>query len=394
MQKLKGLGYVLIFIYVIVSFCSGIYFFGQSRVKCIEQHGFWKGGVLGCDVIEGNFGPTALPSFVTSQLKGLFWPYYLFFDTKDSERPISSNSPSSEYPFEKSVIKQYDAAIEPLERAQTYARCQVWLTLTAEGLKRSDESMHSKLIASSNLSKHMAEEFLLINIYLNRSPNTILTQDMKSEFIDEAIIESQKYATYYTNLYDEILTEAAAKLNQGSKYSESVQKAYQEDLKACIGMSSEVHTIPLTELLDTLSEPPPQPKIIKDIIEQYPYKLSLVEIKSELTNETMKETVMRCGGILQAFVNGVPNEGTEIPEPVERFAALYLMAISIHKEKLGVANRVMAEFKKHEESYTPWLKNRKMMLNDKNKDDANIILSLLDDESQCLELTDMVYDKL
>jgi hypothetical protein len=394
MQKLKGLGYVLIFIYVIVSFCSGIFFHGQSRVKCIEQHGFWKGGIVGCDVIEGNLSPTALPSFLTSQLKGLFWPYHFFFDTKDSERPISSNSPSSEYPFEKSVIKQYDAAIEPLERAQTYARCQVWLMLTAEGLKRSDENMYSKLIASSNLSKHMAEELLLMNIYLNRSPNTILTQDMKSEFIDEAIIESQKYATHYTNLYDEILTVAAAKLNQGSKYSESAQKAYQEDLKACIGMSSEVHTIPLTELLDTLSEPPPQPKIIKDIIEQYPYKLSLVEIKSELNNETMKETVMRCGGILQAFVNGVPNEGTKIPEPVERFAALYLIAISIHKEKLGVANRVMAEFKKHEESYTPWLKNRKVMLSDKNRDDASIIFSLLDDESQCLELTDMVYDKL
>jgi hypothetical protein len=257
MERLKGFGYVFIFIYVIVSFFSGLFFHGQSRVKCIEQHGFWMGGIVGCDVIEGNLGPTTPPSFLTSQLKGLFWPYHFFFDTKDPERPISSSNPSSEYPFEKSVVQQYDAAIEPPERAQTYARCQVWLALTAEGLKRSDENMHSKLIASSNSSKHMAEELLLINKYLNRSANTILTQDMKSEFIDEVIIESQKYATYYRNLYGEILIEAAARLNQGSKYSESTQKAYQEDLEACIGMSSEVHTIPLTELLDTLSEPPP-----------------------------------------------------------------------------------------------------------------------------------------
>jgi hypothetical protein len=320
----------------------------------------------------------------------------LFFDSKDSEGPISNINPASEYLFEKSVSQQYDTAIEPFEIAQTYARCQVWLAITAEGLKQSDENMHSKLIVSSNTSKHMAERLLLTNIYLNKSTYQILSQDMKSEFIDEAITESQKYATYYKNLYDAMMTETVTMLKQGRKYSESTQKAYQDDLKTCIDMSSAAapEAIPLTELIDMLSEPTPQPKIISDIIGQYPYKLSLVEIKSELTNETMKETVMRCGGILQAFVNGVPNEGTKIPEPVERFAALYLIAISIHKEKLGVANRVMAEFKKHEKSYTPWLKNRKVMLSDKNRDDASIILSLLDDESQCLELTDMVYDKL
>jgi hypothetical protein len=46
---------------------------------------------------------------------------------------------------------------------------------------------------------------------------------------------------------------------------------------------------------------------------------------------------MRCGGILQEFVNGVHNESTNIQEPVERFASFYFIAISIHKEKLGLA---------------------------------------------------------
>jgi hypothetical protein len=257
MQRLKVLGYTFIFIYVIVSFCSGIFFYGQSRVKCIEQHGFWKGGFLGCDVIEGDFGPSALPSFVTSQLKGLFWPYYLFFDAKDSERPISSNNPASEYPFEKSVSQQYDAAIEPNEIAQTYARCQVWLAITAEGFKQSDENMHSKLIASSNSSKHMAERLLLMNKYSNKGANKILSQDMESEFIDEAVTESLKYAAYYNNFYDEIVTKAMVLLKQGRKYSESTQKAYQEDLKTCIDLSSAApnQAIPLTELFDILSDP-------------------------------------------------------------------------------------------------------------------------------------------
>jgi hypothetical protein len=401
MERLKGLGYVFIFIYVIVSFLSGLFFYGQSKAECIEQNGFWKGVFLGCDVIEGNFGPTALPSFVTSQLKGLFWPYYLFFDAKDSERPISSNNPASEYPFEKSVIQQYDAAIDPLEGAQAYARCQVWLALTAEGLKKSDENMHSKLMISSNSLKHMAERMLLINKYSNKGANTRLSQDMKSEFIAEVITESQKYTTYYTNLYDEILTEAEAILKQGRKYSESTQKAYQEDLKACIDISSEAPTISLTELLEILSEPPPQPKIIRDIIEQYPYKLSLYEIGSELTDEKFKETVMRCGGILQAFVNGVPNEGTKIPEPGKRFVELSLLAMSIHKEKLGgasqlsksevddvAAGRVMDEFIKHEKSYTPWLKYKNMILSNKNIVGLRLNLELYDDEKQCLKLTD------
>jgi len=401
MQKLKGLGYIIGFIYMLVSFCTGIFLYGQSRVKCIEQHGFWMGGIMGCDVIEGNFGPTELPSFLTSQLKGLFWPYHFFFDTKDSERLISSNNPASEYPFEKSVIQQYDAAIDPLEGAQAYARCQVWLALTAEGLKQSDENMHSKLMISSNSSKHMAERMLLIDKYSNKGANTRLSQDMKSEFIAEVITESQKYTTYYTNLYDEILTGAVAKLKQGRKYSESTQKAYQEDLKACIDISSEAPTIPLTELLDILSEPPPQPKIIGDIIEQYPYKLSLSEIQSELTDEKFKETVMRCGGILRAFVNGVPNEGTKIPEPGNRFVELSLLALSIHKEKLGeasqlsksevddvAAGRVMDEFAKHEESYTAWLKYKNMILSNKNTTGLRLNLALFDDEKQCLKLTD------
>jgi hypothetical protein len=256
MQKLKGLGYLLIFIYAIVSFCLGIFFHGQSRVKCIEQQGFWKGGILGCDAIEGNLSPTARPNFLTSQLKGLFWPYHFFFDEKDSERPISSNNPALEYPFEKSVSQQYDAAIEANEIAQTYARCQVWLAITAEGFKQSDENMHSKLIVSSNSSKHMAERLLLTNIYLKKSAYELLSQDTKSEFIVEAVTEPQKYAAYYKYFYDEIVTEAMALLKQGRKYSESTQKAYQEDLKTCIDMSSGAPTqaIPLTELIDMLSE--------------------------------------------------------------------------------------------------------------------------------------------
>jgi hypothetical protein len=405
MERLKSFGYVFIFIYVIVSFFSGLFFHGQSRVKCIEQHGFWMGGIVGCDVIEGNLSPAALPSFLTSQLKGLFWPYHFFFDTKDSERPISINSPSSKYPFEKSVIQQYDAAIEPLEDAQASARCQVLLALAAEGLKQSDESMHSKLMLLSNSSKHMAERMLLINKYSNKGSNTRLSQDMKAEFIAEVMAESQKYNTYYTNLYDDILTGVMDELKQGRKNSESTQKAYQEDLETCIDISSEAPTIPLTELLDILSEPPPQPKIIGDILEQYPYKLSLSEIKSELTDEKFNETVMRCGGILQAFVNGIPNEGTKIPEAGKRSVELSLLALSIHKEILGeasqlsklevddvAAGRVMKEFAKHEESYTPWLKYKNMILNSKRTVEAGFTLGVYDDERQCLELTDGIYN--
>jgi hypothetical protein len=401
MERLKGFGYVFIFIYVIVSFFSGLFFHGQSRVKCIEQHGFWMGGIVGCDVIEGNLSPAALPSFLTSQLKGLFWPYHFFFDTKDSERPIRSNSPSSKYPFEKSVIQQYDAAIEPLEDAQASARCQVLLALAAEGLKQSDESMHSKLMFLSNSSKHMAERMLLINKYSNKGSNTRLSQDMKAEFIAEVMAESQKYNTYYTNLYNDILTGVMDELKQGRKNSESTQKAYQEDLETCIDISSEAPTVPLTELLDILSEPPPQPKIIGDILEQYPYKLSLSEIKSELTDEKFNETVMRCGGILQAFVNGTPNEGTKIPEAGKRFVELSLLAMSIHKEELGrasqlsilevddvAAGRVMDEFIKHEKSYTPWFKYKNMMLRNKNTAELRLNLALFDDEKQCLKLTD------
>lgn len=389
MDRLKGFGYVFIFIYVIVSFFSGLFFHGQSRVKCIEQHGFWMGGIVGCDVIEGNLSPTALPSFLTSQLKGLFWPYHFFFDIKDSEMPVSSNSPASEYPFEKTVEQQASN-----EFIKAYARCDVLLTVTAEGVKRSNESLHRKLIGSANSSKHMAESLLLANKYSYIDAGTALSSDMKRELIEEVTTEVHKYTNHYIKLYDDLGTESVNMLKQGRVYSESAQKTYQEDVTNCLELSgiSNPQPKPLTELLDILPEPPPQPKIIGDILEQYPYKLSLVEIRSELTNEAMKETVMRCGGILQAFVNGVPNEGTKIPEPVERFAALYLTAISTHKEKLGVANRVMAEFKKHEESYTPWLKYKKIVLNDKNKSEADIMLSLLDDESQCLDLTNSIYN--
>jgi hypothetical protein len=232
MVRLKGLGYVFIFIYVIVSFFSGLFFYGQSKSECIEKNGFWEGFFLGCDVIEGRFGPADPPGFVTSQLKGLFWPYYLFFDTKDSELPT-------------------------------------------------------------------------------------------------------------------------------------------------------------------------QPKIIRDIIEQYPYKLSLSEIESELTGEKFKETVMRCGGILQAFINGVSNQGTKIPEAGKRFVELSLLAMSIHKEELGrasqlsklevddvAAGRVMDEFIKHEKSYTPWFKYKNMMLRNKNTAELRLNLALFDDEKQCLKLTD------
>jgi hypothetical protein len=118
------------------------------------------------------------------------------------------------------------------------------------------------------------------------------------------------------------------------------------------------------------------------------------------TDETFKETVMRCGGILQAFTNGVPNEGTKIPEPGKRFVELSLLGMSIHKEKLGgasqlseseiddiAAGRVMDEFLKHEKSYTPWLEYKNTMLSNNPTAEASFNLEWFDDEKQCLKLT-------
>jgi hypothetical protein len=55
----------------------------------IEQNGFLKGFFLGCDVIEGRFGPMNPPSYVTSQLQGFVWPYYLLREKNELETPKS-----------------------------------------------------------------------------------------------------------------------------------------------------------------------------------------------------------------------------------------------------------------------------------------------------------------
>jgi hypothetical protein len=397
MEKLKDLGSILIGIYMLISFFSGLFFYGQSKVECIEQNGFWKGVFLGCDVIESRFGPANPPSYVTSQLKGLIWPYYLFFDVKDSERPISSNSPSSEYLFEKTVEQQVSS-----ELIKALARCDALLSVAAEVVKRSNKSLHRNFIGSANSLKHMAESLLLVNKYSYIDAGTALSSDMKRELIEEVTTEVQKYTNHYIKLYDGLLAESANMVKQGRVHGESVQKTYQEDVTNCIEMSvdSNPQPKPLTKLLDTLSEPRPPSKITEDITKHYPYKISLGTINMGLTDETFKETVMRCGGILQAFTNGVPNEGTKIPEPGKRFVELSLLGMSIHKEKLGgasqlseseiddiAAGRVMDEFLKHEKSYTPWLEYKNTMLSNNPTAEASFNLEWFVDEKQCLKLT-------
>ena len=91
--------YLIAFLYILTSVLAGIVIFGQGRYECAQKVGIIKGIFIGCDVIEGRFGPMNPPKFATSMLKGLIWPYYLFFSD-------DTNAEATEVPLQQ-IAQQY-----------------------------------------------------------------------------------------------------------------------------------------------------------------------------------------------------------------------------------------------------------------------------------------------
>ena len=93
---------VLAGIYFFIGFIYGMFLYGESKVDCIDKVGLLKGVFIGCDDFREVLMYRGEPSLIKSQLKGLVWPYFMFFDDKDQV----ADTQAKPKPFDYSDLAQ------------------------------------------------------------------------------------------------------------------------------------------------------------------------------------------------------------------------------------------------------------------------------------------------
>lgn len=250
MERFKTNGSILLIIYLIIGFFSGIFFYGQAKSNCIEQHGWFKGLVLGCDVIEGNFGPSRAPSHVTSQLKGLFWPYYFFLSSSEIDRSVINVN--AEYPFGTPVEEQLAAvskSVNMFDNVKIAVRCSVILKVNAEGVRRSDSDLYDKLTEGSDKLSDTAHSMMLMHFILT---NNILESSLPidiSGLRSNVKSDVSKQIAFYETPFDDLIE----RIENGTvkPFNEEAQKIYRKDIEMCIDYSmSEYGLEPFEDILE------------------------------------------------------------------------------------------------------------------------------------------------
>lgn len=253
MERFRTIVSLVVFFYFIVSFFSGIYFYGQAKTECIEQNGWFKGLVIGCDVMEGNFGPANPPIFLKSQLKGLFWPFHFFFTSSDTDSSVSNVAEG--YPFETSVEEQLEFAsnsVNMFDRVKINARCSVILRVNAEGSRRSHPELSSKLLEGSDKLNNVANSAMLMHLIITKdileSTSPIDLSNLRSEVNSEVSKQIAFYETPFNNLLDRIGSGTLKAFN------EEGQKTYLKDIETCIYFNNlDYGLAPLEDILERLN---------------------------------------------------------------------------------------------------------------------------------------------
>lgn len=255
MEKIKAIGGMIASFYFFISFLFGLYFYEQSTAQCIEEHGLFKGLVVGCDVIEGNFGPASPPNHITSQLKGLLWPYHLFFTSTEQPKDIAKDA--GRYPFGISVEDQMKAAstsIEMLDQAKVAARCSIVLNVNAEAVRQHNHELYDKMTESSKQLLALARSMTLVHLMTvedwlnNASP---IYSNRAEQAVD---VQVSKLLARYRAPFDMIIE----KLENGEQpaFNETAKKLYRSDIKTCIGFSQHDYGLPSFEkILERITTP-------------------------------------------------------------------------------------------------------------------------------------------
>lgn len=255
MEKIKSIGSVIAVVYVFIGFFSGVFFYGQSRVQCIEEHGWFKGFVVGCDVIEGNFGPTKPPGFVTSQLKGLVWPYYFFFASTEQKEGVDNEA--GEYPFGLSVEEQLKAAsnsIEMLDIAKVTARCSIVLNVNAEGIRRQDPDIYKRMIESSNELIALSRSMTLVHL-MDKGDWLSDSSSIDTKEARHAVeVKVSELLAFYQAPFDTLIENIAS--GKTMAFNETAQELYRSDFETCVDISrTDYGLAPFEQMLEILPLP-------------------------------------------------------------------------------------------------------------------------------------------
>lgn len=316
---------------------------------------------------------------------------------------LSPEAKSSNYHFNISISKQFDTAASFSELAKAHARCSTLTKNTALGFKRTNKTLHDQLMESSRKLQSETEKLLLLNRLTQLNQQSSFSKKNKEVMVKESKKTTSELIEAYEQFYDEFLKGVL----EMKSISDDEQAKYQNDIKSCIDIAKSLENqVSLSEFLDEYLKSQRDSKVeIDKIHKKYPYEESLYEMSFDgLSEKEFEDTVMRCGGLLQAYVNGVKSKALKIPNEGKKYTSLLLLAVSISRKELEeaqvltedeirevVTSRVTKEFEKHETFYKSWIKYKNAYLQDIGNANGGITLfSFLNDERECLALTNQL----
>jgi len=435
-NKLKSVLHAFLGIYVMTSFIAGLYFYGQGRVSCIKEVGFFKGFFIGCDVLDGNFGPLRPPNFVASQLKGLVWPYHAFIsknevvivssegspiDSTEQEvpkrnsrieqqagRPSATRDTNQYYVFEQSIEKQLEESQSAEGDAKVLMRCEALTALIRKGFESESATREAAIDLKRGEARlrHEAKAQLFFNYLVNnKQPKSEWTLKTKKDTERKVNANLMKYYTTYQKKYKDMFARALEILNQGKELHPVEQEKTNKDLMFCGKQSQEgiFEGRALDDIFNTAKKPDTATDTLRaETLDMYPFNETLwFMTQSGLSQDKFEETVMRCGGLLQVFVNDKSNLSIKIPEYGKRYVSVSILASRIFHGKLSevagltdnemrevAAGRAMKAFEKTEGLYRKWIEYKNKLVETGKDRDIALTLALFDDETQCVNLSD------
>lgn len=253
MNRLRVISSIALSVYLAISFFSGFYFYAQEEFKCAKNNGWLNEVVFGCDLLQGSFAPTKPPNFVSSQLKGLIWPYHLF--AKLSQSNNSKSNHTENYPFGVSVEEQLTAISSSpsmLDIAKITTRCSVTLKQYAKEVKQANVNLYEKLNEGSKRLNSVSDSAMLMHIIMAGDISditppidiSILRSKVKNKVAKQAV----NYQIPFDNLIETFLSNGVKNL------SNRTQEILNKDLTLCVEKSKSSYSLaPLEVILDKLA---------------------------------------------------------------------------------------------------------------------------------------------
>lgn len=250
MNRLRVISSITLSIYLAISFFSGFYFYAQGEFKCAKNNGWLNEVVFGCDLLQGNFAPTEPPSFVSSQFKGLIWPYYLFAELSKSNNSKSNHTES--YPFEVSVEEQLTAISSSpsmLDIAKITTRCSVTLKQYAKEVRQANVGLYEKLNEGSKKLNSVSDSAMLMHIIMTGDILDITPPIDISKLRSKVKNKVAKQAVNYQMPFDTLI-----EIFLSNGVSDRTQEVLNKDLMLCVEKSKSSYSLaPLEVILDKLA---------------------------------------------------------------------------------------------------------------------------------------------